>query len=767
MQEGLTMDSRVFFSVIMLVLVAALGCCVFFARRSHKSISKAVAWLDAAFIPPIIGNVIIIGSHVKQLAEIGCYIYFTGMDIVVLALINFTTIYCKTGSTARHKTPLLLYIAPALDVVQIMLNPFFGHAFDLEMIMVDEQPYFKLVPYFGQIIHRIVCYSIFLMVIAIFIAMTVRTSRIFREKYAVILASMIIVGLWQTFYIISGTPVDRSMIGFGAFGILAYYFALHHRPLRLLDRMLSNIASETPDAMFLYDPDGKCIWINERAKKLTGLGMSELELINPKLTAMFGKLEYSDENVKFESVLGEGLRKQYYTIDKRIVIDDRRRMAGTVISIRDNTAEQLKMKQELYAATHDMLTGLFTREYLYKCIREKLWKEPETRFYVVFSDVKNFKMVNDIFGTQFGDLTLRYMADLIRKYMSANCVYGRLAADTFGVLIPKDQFDRDSVESSLTNLIVKDGSTEHRVLVHIGVYEVTDPKLDVAVMFDRAHLALSTIKEQFNKHVAFYDKKLRENVLWNQTISAELNTAIEGMQIRPYLQPIADNSGKIVGAEALSRWIHPERGYMPPSDFIPVFEKNGMIVDVDRHIWRCTCEILSRWKNDMFISVNISPIDFYYTDIPATLKALVTEYGIEPARLRVEITESAMMSEADSRLKVMDELRSIGFIVEMDDFGSGYSSLNMLKTMPVDVLKIDMMFLSKGGSDDRSKTIVRNIIRLSNELGIATLTEGVETEDQYRSLSEMGCGLFQGYYFAKPLPVPEFEKRYLENVQNG
>ena len=180
-------------------------------------------------------------------------------------------------------------------------------------------------------------------------------------------------------------------------------------------------------------------------------------------------------------------------------------------------------------------------------------------------------------------------------------------------------------------------------------------------------------------------------------------------------------------------------------------------------MWRSACEILARWRKssrDMFVSVNISPKDFYFMDVPMTLKRYVNEYGVSPARLRVEITESMMINDTSMRNRILEELKSIGFIVEMDDFGSGYSSLNMLKEMPVDVLKIDMMFLRNDNYIDRARTIIRNIMQLAEELGIESLTEGVETERQHRVLAEMGCKLFQGYHFARPISVEEFEDRY-------
>jgi EAL domain-containing protein (putative c-di-GMP-specific phosphodiesterase class I) len=193
-----------------------------------------------------------------------------------------------------------------------------------------------------------------------------------------------------------------------------------------------------------------------------------------------------------------------------------------------------------------------------------------------------------------------------------------------------------------------------------------------------------------------------------------------------------------------------------------------MIAEVDKYMWRCACEILSGWKKrgmDMFISVNISPKDFYYMDVPKYIKGLVEEYGLDPKQLRVEITESVMVTDSDKVVAIMEEFRSYGFIIEMDDFGSGYSSLNMLKSLPVDVLKIDMNFLGKTDDKERADTIVKNVIHLTMDLGLTALTEGVETQNQYDILADMGCKLFQGYYLSKPVPTEEFET--MVNAKHG
>jgi diguanylate cyclase (GGDEF)-like protein len=459
-------------------------------------------------------------------------------------------------------------------------------------------------------------------------------------------------------------------------------------------------------------------------------------------------------------VTGEGADKKYYFFDRHTAVDDNGRVYGSFLSIRDITKSQVELKREKYNATHDKLTGLYNREYLLGAIHDIVTNNRDKTYYVAYLDVSDFKIINDIYGTEFGDYVLKSIADWISYGMSDATVFGRLGGDKFGVCQPVDEFPVDDIEEVLRDFKVRKGSIEHTILLHLGLYEVRDPDIEVSVMFDRARMAQSTIKNQYNIHIAYYDDKMRADVLWSQKISGELQTALTDHQIKPFLQPLVDSDGRVVGAEVLSRWVHPEEGLLSPARFIPVFEQNGMIADLDKYMWRSACEILSDWKTshpDLFLSVNISPKDFYFMDVANEIRSIVREYDVDPSKLRVEITETVMMSDVEKRINMLLDLQTDGFLIEMDDFGSGYSSLNLLKDMPVDVIKIDMMFLNRSRDNLRAKTILHNIITLTDDLGIESLTEGVETGVQYKVLSEMGCKLFQGYYFSKPVPREEFE----------
>ncbi|MBR5412247.1 MAG: bifunctional diguanylate cyclase/phosphodiesterase [Fibrobacter sp.] len=421
----------------------------------------------------------------------------------------------------------------------------------------------------------------------------------------------------------------------------------------------------------------------------------------------------------------------------------------------------IKRQREIYNVTHDKLTGLYTKEILFHKIKDTISQNTNKQYWVAYFDIKDFKIVNDIFGNDMGDSVLLKVASWLRENSTMEWVYGRLGGDDFGICLPAGDANLKQLERRFARYVISNGSIEHRILMHMGIYKITEPDIDVSLMFDRAQLALTSVKNEYNKHIAFYDDKMRDQVMWDQMISAQIEKAIEEKQVQPYLQPIVDNNGQIIGAEALIRWDHPKEGFLQPETFIPTFEKNGMIADLDKFIWRSACEILSTWtgeKANLFISINISPKDFLFMDVFAEINALIEEFNIEPSRLRIEITETVMMTEVENRMAILNRFRESGFIVEMDDFGSGYSSLNQLKDMPLDVLKIDMKFLSSSKNSQKAEIILRNVLKLSGDLGLSALTEGVETEDQYNMLSQMGCNLFQGYFFAKPMTVDEFEK---------
>ena len=757
---------RILFGILFLAIEIALAACAVLARKSGKRIGKAASVLLFSLIFPLFGNGIIIISDNRIISLIGCYMYYLGLDMSIGALLYYTFEYCRISWLSTLVRNVVYGILLG-DMVQLLLNPVFHHAFEINPVQVDGYAYYKMTPLLGQQFHRVVDYTILAGIIVIFVIRVIRTPRLQKERYWIILVTLIVVTLWETSYIFSGSPIDRSMIGFGVFGLMIFYFSLHYRSMRLLDRMLSGVVSEKLQPMYVFDDRQNCIWMNRNGRDFLGLKEGETEKAGAALEAKFGSRHPGEDEWKDSVTLTVDGEPRYLELAKVPQQDRYGTMNGFYIYVRDLTDERRAMEQKLFDARHDRLTGVFNRDYLYERTKELLDQNPDEKYLIITAEITDLKVINDLYGNTFGDRALKYAADWLRgnEHISKGGVYGRLGGDSFGVCIPEKDFQLERMENALSNLVVPEGETKYRMLIHAGIYRVKDKSLEVSLMYDRAVLALEGIKDDYHYHTAWYDPSMRYSVVINKQISEELAAAIGEGQIRPWLQPIMNREGKAVGAEALVRWIHPEEGIRSPGAFIPVLEKNGMIADLDRCIWRQACEILARWKDegkDLFLSVNISPRDFYLLDVAGELKSLVREYGVEPEKLRLEITESVMMADDENRMEILRDLQSCGFLIEMDDFGSGYSSLNLLREMPVDVLKIDMVFLRNTADRERerARTIVKDVIAMADHLGITSLTEGVETECQYKRLLEMGCQLYQGFWFAKPMPAEEFERLY-------
>jgi EAL domain-containing protein (putative c-di-GMP-specific phosphodiesterase class I) len=282
-------------------------------------------------------------------------------------------------------------------------------------------------------------------------------------------------------------------------------------------------------------------------------------------------------------------------------------------------------------------------------------------------------------------------------------------------------------------------------------------------MCDRASMALVTAKSNLLEQKVFYNEKMYERLLLEHELSMQLPEALQGGQLVCYLQPQSDEDGVIKGAEALVRWMHPQRGLMMPAEFVPFFERNYMIVEIDQFIWEEACKILQKWMNegreDMYISVNVSARDLESIDVYKTLMGLVEKYDLNPSMLKVEITEGTIMQNPLRQIKLIGKLRTAGFYVEMDDFGSGYSSISMLKDIEIDAVKMDMRFFGKTDHMDRSRKIIESMVNLLRDFEMTIIAEGVETKRQVDFLSSISCDIFQGYYFSKPVTVEEFERK--------
>lgn len=416
-------------------------------------------------------------------------------------------------------------------------------------------------------------------------------------------------------------------------------------------------------------------------------------------------------------------------------------------------------RASLEAPRIDAATGLLSKEAFFDEAAAYLRHSGARDVSIVCFDVDHFKLFNDLHGLDCGDELLRYLGRALALRFSPDGAQplARLAADTFALCATGIRPER--VERILVD-ISSECPNGIDAIVRAGVYRIEDPASPVSIMCDRAVIALRTVKGSYFDRVALYDPGMREALVLEREVVAGIESALREDRIELFLQPKCNiRTGKIVGAEALARWRHPERGIVAPGEFIPLIERNGLVRSLDLRVWEKTAAwirgLIDEGVQPVPVSVNVSRADIYLVDVAAELHALVERYGIDPSLIEVEITESAYSERPDRIVAAFDALAERGFTVLMDDFGSGYSSLNMLKDINVDVLKIDMRFLDR--DDRRSKDIMESVIRMARWLDLPVIAEGVETREQVNFLLDVGCSYAQGYYYARPMEAAAFE----------
>lgn len=421
-------------------------------------------------------------------------------------------------------------------------------------------------------------------------------------------------------------------------------------------------------------------------------------------------------------------------------------------------------KSRMLMSERDPVTGLYTKLKFYQKVRHMLAEVVGEKFAFVRIDIDRFKMINNFYGIQEGDKVLMSIAKELIKISAVfdYFVYARLENDVFACCLPYKEENIEILANDL-QLNLKKVNKDYNIKVSCGVYVINDYNMDVSEMYDRAYLAAKNCKGKFVQNIAYYDESMIEDMRQEQFVINAVNKAIEEEQFVVYLQPkINLITGKPYGAEALVRWMHPTRGMIAPAEFIPVYERNGIIGRLDQYMWRKVCALLRKWidegKEPDPISVNVSRVNIYNPHLVEILNKIIIEYRIPPQLLNLEITESAFMEDQSLVMRTVKRLHDLGFKIMMDDFGSGYSSLNVLKDMDVDYLKIDMKFLQEEKAfNGKGEKVLTSVVRMAKWLQLPSIVEGVETEEQVDFLKCIGCEYAQGFYYAKPMSVVDYE----------
>lgn len=757
---------RLIFFMISLLMLTTIGFCCFSLRRRDSDLKNELFFVNLAAFLTLVFEIFSLLNLNRTLSLIFIGLYFAGFDWLLLFLTGYLFVFTKTP--IRAKSVILFQkiamTAAALDALSMILNTFTGLAFEITPYFADGKFYcwnFKY--HIAFFIHLGFCYILSALIFYGLLKKTIITNRFYRLKYAALFAVFALVVLLNVYWIQSDKRIDISVLFYGIFGALATYFSFFSEPKKVESQMLRLVTENINNGVLCFDLNKKCIYANKIARQFfpnEKTACDELDdLVSTGKEFLLRDLELVRDGLKI--VLSE----EFY-----VMRDLNHSLLGFFIFFEDVTGDLNLINQERFRSSHDTLTGLYNRSNFFLRAERVLRVDLDAEWYFVSTDIVNFKLVNDLFGSKLGDKILRKEAEVLREITDAETAIGRISNDRFALVIKKEKFKPELFEQKFGELSTFLGEYNYKIHFRVGVYEVSDLYESVNTMYDKAELAIRK-NEDVEKILSFYNASMMQNLIDEKNVVTSFEKALSENQFAMYLQPqISCKDGKCAGAEALVRWIHPEKGVLCPSSFVPVLENAGLLYRLDLFIWEETAKKLAEWKArgiDKHIAVNISAKDFYHLDLYKIFTELVQKYQIDAQKLKLEITETVFMHDIQLHTRILSRLQSAGFSIEMDDFGSGYSSLNMLKNLTVDILKIDMFFLRKSQNSEKSRLILTQIIKMAKKLGLTVISEGVETEESAEFLRNAGCDFFQGYLYSKPVPVSTFEAKFVSSDETS
>lgn len=752
--------------VLTLLVVAFAGM----IREKQDRVSKSIFTLFVAVVVAVVANGIFIMTDEKAIATVSHSVFLACIDWLLLFMLRYVYFYTDNEEKqVKWMTPC--YLVAGLETVSMLLNPWLHHVFILkEAFSKSYGAYFYPTGYSGIFyVHLAYCYGLVAWIVLLLMVKIRHTARLYRKKYTSILVSFLAIIICDAIGLALNLPIDISLIFYGAAALIICFFTEFYVPQAMRDKILANAVQIAEMGVGCFDISGKCIYVNRRGKDMfyryKHLALDEDLSVAEQYFEGWLKRHWKEEcseQVYMEHFEADDKTFNYEFTVQRLT-DEEDVFLGYFITCIDRTEETEKYREEHFRATHDLLTGIYNEQYFEERVTETL-RTAGKPYVMITSDIKDFKLINDILGTQRGDEILKMHAYFFRERAKEDDLYCRLNEDQFAFCMPKERFTEELFLDVMDRLVDTFANEYFHLQIYMGVYEITDVTEPVFVMVDKCNLAINTIKGDYARRVAYFDDALLQKKLEKNLIINEFEQALELGQIRIYLQAQTRRDGSLLGAEALARWIHPIKGLIAPDEFIPVLESAGLVHKLDLYVWDLAARQLAIWRDqgrdDLYLSVNISVQDQYYLDVYDVFTRLIEKYNLDPHKLKLEITETLFVTEMENHRYMLERLQAYGFEIEIDDFGSGYSSLNILKDIKADVIKIDMEFLQETVNVDRSWSILSALIRLIGQLHMDVITEGVETEEQVEALAQMGCQHFQGYYFCRPMPVDQFEKKY-------
>lgn len=653
------------------------------------------------------------------------------------------------------------FILCFIDSVLLLANARVHVIFDLKQAFTNAGFFYWGIEYTSKFgFHKLVCAILSFSSLALFISSIVKAPSYNKVKYVTILTSESLVLIANYVFNSLNLPLNISLLMLVASSIFIANYVNKDFSAPVLIGPLSAITESINDVIFCYDSSENLIYANSAAKNVFKKSNDNLENFAKEFRQNFLKNRPSELSLKLDN----GEERYYITEYKDFFISNSN--IGSYLRLQDKTKETLESRRKNYIATHDLLTGLFNRSGFFKKMQEALYQNTFKNPILICTNIKDFKLINTIYSEQVGDSVLQNQTEVMKRLPGhKKSIIGRIADDKFAILMEKQDFDKDIFEEVFNEVSCIIEKTLYNIQIVAGIYEIYDKKDTIQSIYDKAKISLDAIKDSDNQIFSFYNPSMMEKMLKEKDIVNDFEKSLNEKQFSIQLQPVMDKEGNVLGAESVVRWNNPKYEDLTPSSFLDVLERTSLIYKLDVYVWELVAKKLHEWKergfSDRFISVNVSSKDKFFIDIIKTFSELIKKYDISPQNFKVEIRETAMLENPEKTIAIFSQLKKLGIKVYIDNFGTGFSSLNVLKDFIADGIKMDTSFLSESKVSGKNKIILQTMISMSSDLGMEFIAKGVESENQMLALSKMDCKLFQGFYFSKPLPVKTYEAKYL------
>mgnify|MGYP002711367561 FL=1 len=653
------------------------------------------------------------------------------------------------------------FILCFIDSVLLLANARVNVIFDLVPAHTNAGFFYWGIKYTSKFgFHKLVCAILSFSSLALLISSIVKAPSYNKVKYVTILTSESLVLIANYIFNSLDLPLNISLLMLVASSIFIANYVNKDFSAPVLIGPLSAITESINDVIFCYDSSENLIYANSAAKNVFKKSNDNLENFAKEFRQNFLKNRPSELSLKLDN----GEERYYITEYKDFFISNSN--IGSYLRLQDKTKETLESRRKNYIATHDLLTGLFNRSGFFKKMQEALYQNTFKNPILICTNIKDFKLINTIYSEQVGDSVLQNQTEVMKRLPGhKKSIIGRIADDKFAILMEKQDFDKDIFEEVFNEVSCIIEKTLYNIQIVAGIYEIYDKKDTIQSIYDKAKISLDAIKDSDNQVFSFYNPSMMEKMLKEKDIVNDFEKSLNEKQFSIQLQPVIDKEGNVLGAESVVRWNNPKYEDLTPSSFLDVLERTSLIYKLDVYVWELVAKKLHEWKKrgfaDRFISVNVSSKDKFFIDIIKTFSDLIKKYDISPQNFKVEIRETAMLENPEKTIAIFSQLKKLGIKVYIDNFGTGFSSLNVLKDFIADGIKMDTSFLSESKVSGKNKIILQTMISMSSDLGMEFIAKGVESENQMLALSKMDCKLFQGFYFSKPLPVKTYEAKYL------